>query len=89
MEAEKEEMLALPCPSGEEATNLGPSGSASLDNLGPIVINEDGTTSRITNWQNMTKEEQNRVMRIIPKRNEQRRAKLLAAGKEVQINSSA
>ena len=48
-----------------------------LDQLGPVVLNEDGTMSRITNWDQMSDIEQKNTMRIIGKRNKQRREKLL------------
>jgi hypothetical protein len=50
--------------------------SVSLDSLGPVVVNEDGTISRITNWHEMTDIEKNNILRILPKRNEKRLEKL-------------
>jgi hypothetical protein len=47
-----------------------------LDQLGPIIINTDGTMQRITNWDKMTEQEKRNIMRIIPKRNAQRLAAL-------------
>lgn len=55
-----------------------------LDNLGPIILNEDGTMSRITNWPEMTEMEQKNTLRVIAKRNKQRREKLEAQLKEEQ-----
>jgi len=49
-----------------------------LDAMGPIILNEDGSMSRITNWHEMMEHEQKNTLRIIAKRNAQRRAKLLA-----------
>lgn len=46
--------------------------SLSLDELGPIIVNKDGTTSRVTNWLTMNKDEQERTQRMIIKRNEKR-----------------
>ncbi|KAI0310047.1 hypothetical protein OF83DRAFT_1156470 [Amylostereum chailletii] len=40
-----------------------------LDALGPVVINSDGTLSRITNWQEMTESERVRTLRVLIKRN--------------------
>ena len=55
-------------------------GAASqLDELGPVIINEDGSIRRITNWNKLSQFEQNNTMRIIGKRNQRRRAKLEAA----------
>ena len=49
-----------------------------IDGLGPIVLNSNGTFSRITNWHTMTKEEQAKTIRLIGKRNKIRRRKLLS-----------
>lgn len=46
------------------------------EKLGPLVINKDGTTSRITNWHIMAREERERTARILAARNRQRMAKL-------------
>ena len=48
-----------------------------LDELGPIILNPDGTTRRIQNWDQMTKREQEVTWRRIKQRNEERRNKLL------------
>ena len=50
-----------------------------MEELGPIVINTDGTTSRITNWPEMTPAEQEKTRRVIVARNAKRLAKLEAA----------
>mmetsp|Transcript_12730 Transcript_12730/g.40373 ORF Transcript_12730/g.40373 Transcript_12730/m.40373 type:complete len:215 (+) Transcript_12730:1-645(+) len=55
-----------------------------LDALGPVVINKDGTASRITNWPEMTPAEQENTLRIIVKRN---RARLAALRRESQEQS--
>lgn len=47
--------------------------------LGPLVINKDGTTARIKNWQSMTALEKERTLRIVGARNRQRMARLRAA----------
>ncbi|KAJ3147296.1 hypothetical protein HDU89_005646 [Geranomyces variabilis] len=52
------------------------SSSASLDVLGPMVVNSDGTLSRITNWDSMTPEEQANITRVLTKRNAARLRKL-------------
>jgi len=44
-----------------------------LDHLGPIVVNKDGTLSRITNWEQMTDQEKSGTMKMLAKRNAQRR----------------
>jgi len=53
-------------------------GKLRLDSLGPVVLNSDGTISRIANWDKMTPAEQERTQRIVARRNEQRRKRLEA-----------
>lgn len=83
--AQNDPMLALPA-AGEETVSAehGKARTVTvggepilLDQLGPVVLNEDGTMSRITNWDQMSDIEQKNTMRIIGKRNKQRREKLL------------
>lgn len=68
--------LALPEKSSDDATYKldlsGKGGTVKLDHLGPMVVNQDGTLSRISNWDKMTEGEQKNTMRIIGKRNKQR-----------------
>jgi hypothetical protein len=40
-----------------------------LDQFGPVVVNSDGTLSRITNWPTMTDGEKETAKRLIAKRN--------------------
>ena len=47
-----------------------------FDHLGPIIINADGSTRQIANWDEMTEQEQKVTWRRISKRNEERRAAL-------------
>jgi predicted Fe-S protein YdhL (DUF1289 family) len=47
-----------------------------MDQLGPMVVNVDGTLSRITNWEAMTEIERTNTLRIISKRNKERLEKL-------------
>jgi hypothetical protein len=72
-------VLALPSISEDEATKLDMSsgqGTAKLDALGPMVVNVDGTLSRITNWDKMAEIERKNTLRIINKRNKERLEKL-------------
>lgn len=65
---------ALPAP-GEGASQLDVSGegdSVKLDHLGPMVVNSDGTLSRITNWDQMTDMEKANTLRVLKKRNKLR-----------------
>ncbi|KAG0247398.1 hypothetical protein BG011_001580 [Mortierella polycephala] len=49
-----------------------------LDILGPVVVNADGTMSRIDNWSEMAEIEKANVRRILLKRNAQRLSRLRA-----------
>jgi hypothetical protein len=53
--------------------------SVKLDHLGPMVINVDGTMSRISNWDSMADIEKQNTLRIIGKRNQARLAVLRQA----------
>lgn len=81
----KAPILALPSTSDSTDQKLDVSGqgtTVSLDHLGPIVVNQDGTMSRISNWEKMREIEKQNTMRIIGKRNKQRLDALKAAGVE-------
>eukprot|EP00241_Pyramimonas_parkeae_P008841 CAMPEP_0114226328 /NCGR_PEP_ID=MMETSP0058-20121206/1178_1 /TAXON_ID=36894 /ORGANISM="Pyramimonas parkeae, CCMP726" /LENGTH=91 /DNA_ID=CAMNT_0001337055 /DNA_START=135 /DNA_END=406 /DNA_ORIENTATION=+ len=52
--------------------------SVQMDHLGPIVLNTDGTLSRISNWGEMSTQEQQNTLRLVGKRNRQRREKIVA-----------
>lgn len=54
----------------------------SLDVLGPVVVNEDGTLARIANWHAMTDEERRTTQRVLSARNNARLARLRAAKAE-------
>ncbi|RYP39095.1 hypothetical protein DL767_002358 [Monosporascus sp. MG133] len=47
-----------------------------LDHLGPLVVNEDGTLSRIANWDKMADIERDNTLRILGRRNKERLAAL-------------
>ena len=68
---------------GTPATRLDLSGGATatakLDHLGPLVVNEDGTLSRIANWAGINDVERTNAARILGKRNQLRLARLRAA----------
>jgi hypothetical protein len=73
--------LPLPAPDSA-ATKLdvsGGGGSVKLDHLGPLVVNADGTLSRIDNWENMTEIERNNTLRVLGKRNKERMEALKVA----------
>mmetsp|Transcript_18098 Transcript_18098/g.17469 ORF Transcript_18098/g.17469 Transcript_18098/m.17469 type:complete len:144 (-) Transcript_18098:61-492(-) len=48
----------------------------SFKNLGPIIINSDGTTMRIDNWDELTEREKEVTWKRISKRNEERKKAL-------------
>ncbi|EME83042.1 uncharacterized protein MYCFIDRAFT_153721 [Pseudocercospora fijiensis CIRAD86] len=75
-----------PPPTEDEARKLDiSSGEASvkMDHLGPLVVNKDGTLSRIGNWEQMTELEKKNTLRILGKRN-QLRTEALKAGEGEQ-----
>ena len=45
--------------------------------IGPVIVNTDGTTSRIENWDEMSEVEQEIAWRRISERNQKRRDALL------------
>ncbi|ORY56085.1 uncharacterized protein BCR38DRAFT_300515, partial [Pseudomassariella vexata] len=71
--------LPLPEPpkEGETTTTLSVGGEGvKLDHLGPLVVNQDGTMSRISNWTKMSAIERENTLRILGKRNQSRLTKL-------------
>lgn len=60
----------------------------SFEEMGPVIINADGSTRRIDNWDKMTKQEQEVAWRRISKRNEARRAALLEQQKQANEHAS-
>jgi hypothetical protein len=81
--AERSSNLPLPEPS-EKTQTLDMSseggGTAKLDHLGPLVVNVDGTLSRIANWEHMAEIERKNTLRILGRRNKERLAALKRAG---------
>ncbi|KAF7115230.1 hypothetical protein CNMCM5793_001657 [Aspergillus hiratsukae] len=76
-EEQNKPILALPeAPSAESgATQIDMSSGGStvkLDALGPLVVNQDGTLSRIANWEQMTEIERRNTLRVLGKRNKLR-----------------
>ncbi|KAJ3574061.1 hypothetical protein NP233_g2035 [Leucocoprinus birnbaumii] len=71
----------LPPPSSDESSSTSKSATqitvggdaiSLVDELGPTVVNSDGTLSRIANWSSMTSEERERIVRVLGKRNKLR-----------------
>ncbi|KLU91517.1 hypothetical protein MAPG_10035 [Magnaporthiopsis poae ATCC 64411] len=54
-------------------------GSVTLDHLGPMVVNRDGTMSRIANWGEMSDIERQNTLRVLGRRNQLRLGDLRAA----------
>lgn len=52
-----------------------------FDELGPIIINHDGSARRITNWDILTDAEKETTIRVISRRNKVRATKLANAQK--------
>lgn len=48
-----------------------------FDELGPIILNADGTMARIPNWIELCESERETAIRLISKRNARRKAELL------------
>lgn len=63
--------LGLPAPSDSPSSDE-PNNVIKLDHLGPMIVNSDGTISRIANWQNMSEIEKERSLRLLAKRNNAR-----------------
>ncbi|KAH4173797.1 hypothetical protein HBH70_078940 [Parastagonospora nodorum] len=78
--------LPLPSPSDEsDTTRLDMSGGSStvkLDHMGPLVVNKDGTLSRISNWGEMSEIERQNTLRVLGNRNMLRREALEKEGRE-------
>ncbi|PWN53745.1 hypothetical protein IE53DRAFT_112630 [Violaceomyces palustris] len=67
--------LALPAPpmDKESGTTLEVGGqSIALDRLGPMIVNSDGTISRIHNWDQLSEHERKTSLRLLAKRNKLR-----------------
>ena len=58
-----------------------------LDELGPIIVNPDGTTRRIANWDSLSRQERESAWRLISARNRLRIERL--RGQEVGEESDS
>eukprot|EP01063_Lacrimia_lanifica_P002432 TRINITY_DN11281_c0_g1_i1.p1 TRINITY_DN11281_c0_g1~~TRINITY_DN11281_c0_g1_i1.p1 ORF type:complete len:123 (+),score=21.59 TRINITY_DN11281_c0_g1_i1:87-455(+) len=67
---------------GDESIKLTLGEKKRLDSVGPLVINKDGTTKRVTNWDKMTPIEREGAYNRITKRNRERIAVLQKKIKE-------
>lgn len=79
MSDQNQDKKPLALLSAENATKIDGSQSSNtvkLDHLGPIIVNTDGTLSRVSNWQSMTEAERERTLRVLGKRNMLRQEKM-------------
>lgn len=79
--SESRPVLALPPAeqgSSYQQLDIGAEGGSTvkLDHLGPMVVNQDGTLSQITNWAQMSEIERRNTLRVLGKRNQARLAAL-------------
>ncbi|KAI8639435.1 hypothetical protein BD408DRAFT_421453 [Parasitella parasitica] len=74
-------VLALPS-TADETVQVDINDTYKLNELGPVVINENGTMSRINNWFEMNEIERANVKRVLLERNRKRLAKLKEAAVE-------
>ncbi|CEP18137.1 hypothetical protein [Parasitella parasitica] len=77
----KQTPLALPS-TADETVQVDINDTYKLNELGPVVINENGTMSRINNWFEMNEIERANVKRVLLKRNRERLARLKEAATE-------
>ena len=75
-----------PSPSGDDASvpklDINSGESIAMDAMGPVVVNDDGSLSRIANWPMLTDREKEVTQRRIAKRNNERLDRLRQAAKE-------
>jgi hypothetical protein len=83
--------LALPSAStSEPTTSLKVNGDAvKLDHFGPVVVNQDGTLSRINNWAEMSEIERTNTLRVLGKRNRLRLEKVRVEQGGEEVKESA
>jgi len=75
--------LALPAPDDvadvTHKLDINNPDGIKLDHLGPMVVNVDGSISRISNWDQMTDIEKRNTQRVLSKRNGERLQRLQQA----------
>lgn len=77
--------LLPPPKSDSDAPQLEVGGEGvTLDHLGPLVVNKDGSLSRIANWETMSERERKNTLRVLKKRNQLRLEELKNKEKELQ-----
>lgn len=86
-EAKPKALPALPPADGSTQIEVN-GATVKLDSLGPMVVNQDGTLSRIANWEQMTDMEKRNTLRVLAKRNQLRLAALRGEDKNTDQNKS-
>mmetsp|Transcript_3647 Transcript_3647/g.6031 ORF Transcript_3647/g.6031 Transcript_3647/m.6031 type:complete len:108 (+) Transcript_3647:131-454(+) len=82
---EEKEVLQLPEASNDPSIpSIKLGDSIKFEDMGPVIINADGSTRQIANWDKMTEAEQQVAWRRISKRNEERRKVLLEQQQQQQ-----
>ncbi|KAG9960314.1 hypothetical protein KCU61_g6708, partial [Aureobasidium melanogenum] len=85
----RDQPLGLPePPAGGLKLDVNSGEGVALDHLGPMVVNKDGTISRITNWDKMADIEKKNTLRILQKRNKERLDALKQANPETPEDAS-
>jgi hypothetical protein len=80
--------LPPPDPNRKDVPTIRLGETIRFEEWGPIILNTDGTTRRIDNWDQLTEHEKQVTWRRISKRNEERRKVLLAQQQEQQAASN-
>ncbi|KAJ6526632.1 hypothetical protein DFH09DRAFT_1187642 [Mycena vulgaris] len=83
--APRDQLLLTEAASKAELPQLLQTGgpAVKLEDLGPMVVNSDGTLSRISNWSNLTDPEKERTLRVLSARN-----KIRLANEEQKLKDS-
>eukprot|EP00455_Lapot_gusevi_P052188 TRINITY_DN7923_c0_g1_i4.p1 TRINITY_DN7923_c0_g1~~TRINITY_DN7923_c0_g1_i4.p1 ORF type:complete len:135 (+),score=40.13 TRINITY_DN7923_c0_g1_i4:62-406(+) len=71
-EQPSQDVLGLEHKPNSDAQQMDLGNSMKFDHLGPIIVNADGTMSRIANWDTLSPQEQATTFRLISARNAQR-----------------
>lgn len=82
---QKQEPLALPAAETATRIDVSQGETFKLDSMGPVVVNKNGTLSRIANWQNMTDLEKENTLRVLGKRNMLRQEKMKAEEQNAKL----
>jgi len=82
----EKEVLQLPESNESSIPSIKLGESIKFEDMGPVIINSDGSTRQIANWDKMTEAEQKVAWRRISKRNEERRKVLLEQQQQEQMN---